>query len=227
MEEATDGRSKRGPQKVVLAIALTLLGGALGNGVWEFFLRDLVLAVFSSAAVTGSRLGSAYLDLLHAHIGDDQPLAFSLFASVGLAVGIVLFMPFSIWRVRRSRASRMRATNSTDVSILVVRTLRSGFGLTLFTSLALFEMLLAMHLLGAAIYQHKAVLWAQRSIEIVHPELTEHEYLELRAAYRSVEDAPAFYAVYARLQNLAKSRDLVLPKWSPLGLSGQPSEPEN
>jgi len=67
-------------------------------------------------------------------------------------------------------------------------------------------------------YSRRAGIWADRSIDIVSPRVSAEERLSLRAELRSVESARQYYALYERLNKIAKQNEIILPTFAPIGL---------
>jgi len=65
------------------------------------------------------------------------------------------------------------------------------------------------------IYQKKsAVVWIERSIEILTPSVGEQERLRFRAMYRSIDSAKQFFELESSLRDAANKHNIQLPSFS-------------
>lgn len=65
-------------------------------------------------------------------------------------------------------------------------------------------------------YERRAIVYSQRSLDILAPRVTEQERLSLRAEFRSIERAAAFYAFDAHIHRLADQTGVRLPAFAPV-----------
>lgn len=204
--------------RISLGILATITLGAIGSGVWEF-LRSPVISIFGTISIGLDRLSGTYLDSLHEGIGNANrtsilyPLAMSFFFLVVIAnaSGVLLFV-----KIRRLMLDTNTNTPPTPQKIphsrvsALVRSRRFFVGMVL---VCLFNIFAYSNDLFAYNYRLGAVTWTERSIEILRPKLSEQEFLELRAAYRSVEDSKSFYALRASIIGFAVKNHITLPKF--------------
>jgi hypothetical protein len=62
-------------------------------------------------------------------------------------------------------------------------------------------------------YTQNASTFVDRSIEILAPTIPPERVLQLRAKYRSVDNAQKFYDLHDELQALAKEKNVTLPQF--------------
>ena len=82
----------------------------------------------------------------------------------------------------------------------------------------MFPFMLVLSLLFIAsvigdLYQYRAILYIERSIEILSPAIPNEKYLELRAMYRSIDNKEKFIELDNKLQKLATELKIKLPEF--------------
>jgi len=202
-----------------LALAGVLLLGALGNGVWELFLRDLFISAGTLLLGAVSTLWSGYLDVIHRHIGELRTdtlmiLPFAAIASLMLVVPVAVNVyVFMLYKRLKSDINKVGQPQRSPPDMLL------WLKLMLYLATPATIVLTFMTLLDLAEggYSRRASIWAERSIEIVAPRISADERLMLRSELRSVQSAVQFYAVYEHLHAIAQQTSVSLPPFSPIG----------
>jgi hypothetical protein len=64
------------------------------------------------------------------------------------------------------------------------------------------------------LYTRQAIVFVDRSIEILAPTIPPDKVLQLRARYRAVENAQMFYDLHDKLTTIAKEKNITLPQFS-------------
>jgi hypothetical protein len=204
--------------KGLLGLIGALLLNALGNGVWEWFLRDFLNWSGTALLKSGASLMAGYVDTLHQRIG--LTLSNDTMAPT-LAQSFFAVMPasaFAAWLLLH-RAERRTAV---DVATPAVSrharkaALRRRLLLLIAVTVGLMMPATGLMLIEAN-YTRRAALWAERSIEIVAPAISENERLLLRAQLRAVQSADQFYKLYDRIRALKVPDGLKLPTFEPIG----------
>jgi hypothetical protein len=62
-------------------------------------------------------------------------------------------------------------------------------------------------------YNNDAIVFVERSIDILSPSLTRQEILQLRASYRLVSDASSFYELHDEIIDYGKTKSLEIPSF--------------
>lgn len=232
MSEQKKDHRLPGLLRIPAAIALTLLGGALGNGVWEWFLRDLLNWLGSGALRLFASVWTGFIDQLYRRVGSDlgHDQFPSLILLLGATLGGIHLMYSGMGHMTRARAVAAAVKRDvmgtpsrteyepafSDETVRLARAYRQILkGGVLFIAAGL---LLGGVLTGIQVaYGRKAALWAEQSIEIVAPNISEQERLQLRAALRSVETGDQFFRLYDRIRQHKPSEGLRLRPFDPVG----------
>ena len=223
---------RNGLFRSVLAVAATLILGALGSGLWELLLKDLFVGLGNITLSLIGWLWSGYIDVLHKNIGemDGDLLALPVFA---FTIVTVVGMPwFLIWKLMHmvakieSRIQNKDIDHSDDdlpISEHLLRIRRKIFRLLF--PLAALTTALFLILNWQLLYTRDAGSWTLRSIEIIAPYITIEERTRLISELRQVESAKQFFALHQTLVGHANLANIKLPKFTPLGekLNAQPS----
>ncbi len=167
---------RNGLFRSVLAVAATLILGALGSGLWELLLKDLFVGLGNITLSLIGWLWSGYIDVLHKNIGemDGDLLALPVFA---FTIVTVVGMPwFLIWKLMHmvakieSRIQNKDIDHSDDdfpVSEHLLRIRKKIFRLLF--PLAALTTALFLILNWQLLYTRDAGSWTLRSIEIIAP----------------------------------------------------------
>lgn len=79
--------------------------------------------------------------------------------------------------------------------------------------LSLISLPVYLSMIVTNIYNSQAIVFSERAIEIISPRIENAEILQLRAMYRSVEDANSFYAFYDEIERKFIEKKVTLPKF--------------
>lgn len=172
------------PFQVAGGIIGTLLLGALGSGLWELVLRDTFLWMGNITLTFISSIWGGYVDLLHRDIGKLHRdwLTFPLFA---MAMTLLLFGPWLMLirllrRITRAKEKIAGKESHEDISpekaLEELRDIRKK-SLRLLIPFAIFSTLSYSILAWQTTYTRNTANWAERSIKIVRPYVTNHEYV--------------------------------------------------
>lgn len=208
--------------RIALAIIGTVFLGAVGSGLWELFLRDIVLAIGNWTLSSISSMWGGYVDLLHKDIGKhrDDLLTIPILAFVAsitlvgpwLAVHHVLRR---ITRVKRDIEGDEKEEVLLDISDIVLRVMQlRKTVLLVLIPLTVISTINFLIIGWQMAYTRNAGVWADRSIEILAPYILEKERLKLRSLLRSVETADQFYQLESELRELSSRVSVGLPKFT-------------
>jgi hypothetical protein len=210
--------------KPVLTILGTIFLGALGSGLWDVFLRDLMnLLAFSLLKIVGT-VYAGYLDNLHAEIARG---CIDRFSSLPYLVVVVFFCSFpwaaiSLMRLRlryfekQYVESRQSSEVSTADEVLAYhKNLIRKFTIIL-SIFAIFMSTAYVTLAARDFYANNGAIYLDRSIEIVAPYISASDVLRLRAAFRSIKSTDDFHKLDSELKSIAKKTKVELPKFRSL-----------
>jgi hypothetical protein len=220
-------RNNRSIQWVV-GIVGTLLLGALGSGLWEFVLRDIIVWAGNITLTFISSIWGGYVDLLHRDIGKLHQDLFT----VPLFAIVVVFIEFAPWvmivgLLRRTSKLKVRLTeNDTNETVISeqwpekvdsiskdVADIRKKI-LRILVPLAVLITFSYAISAWQLTYTRSAANWAERSTEILLPYVTQQEYMKLRSDLRAIEDAEHFYKFEKQLQDFAAKASIKLPAFT-------------
>lgn len=223
----SSNNSKRRWLKIAGGIFGTIFLGAIGSGLWEH-MRDPVNLLFSSAALMVDRVTGTYLDTLHSSIGNARQNEILLEVGVAFAVVMVFLNILGVFYLLRLRkrlkesdddsADSKEASPRAGKKILeITGNLMTGKPFFMLLLPAVFNVLAYSNGLFADGYRLGAITWIERSIEIVHPHISDSEFLLLRAQYRAIHNAKSFYELQASIIHYAVQFQVNLPQFKALG----------
>lgn len=221
-------------------IAIIILLGAVGSGVWSLIGEPLIQNIGSASVKIISWFSVAYLDAIYSEIGKglyekNASLLHSSFT--GFFVGFWMIAPFEIY----SRLKKLtRKVLSVENKLLAIKNgavlpesdeeetpeqvlgdgkrfalkLRVFFWFLAFTAPIVIAFELAS--LYRSLYSTSAVVYLERSIEILAPSLSVADHMKLRASYRAIERRDQFVVLHEQLISTAKAKSVEIPKFSPL-----------
>ena len=204
--------------KVLLGIVGVVFLGAIGSGLWERVLSPAVDWGYRTAIGAFGKAATRYVDHLYSKVGYGlhERDAATLFAFVALTIvvvnlGAILWL---VWLQNRLRTGTVISLQSIRLPVWSWR--RPTFWIFLlmcaFNAVAYSESVLD------DTYSFRTVVWTERSLEIVRPQIPDTEFVSLRAQYRSTEDARSFRVLWIRLTTIAAQHRIVLPKFVPVGM---------
>lgn len=204
----------KSPNSVVGIIFL----GAIGSGVWELFLKDALTSAFVMFSSAIGLVSSGYLDAIHEDIGKANTNEVGVYLFLFLMLMIVFLNILGARFVLRTYKKLKSETPSRPASITPKKAKRM---VILVGLMSVFNVIAYSEATFTNLYRIRAVTWTERSIEIVRPNISELEFLKLRAQYRSVASAQAFYALIHALRDYASRTKTTLPEFSAIGDSAE------
>jgi glucan phosphoethanolaminetransferase (alkaline phosphatase superfamily) len=174
---------------------IAIIIGAIGSGLWEFFCSDSVQHITRVSVKTISLIFNSYRDNLHSQIGTGCKESIGSLFIVMIVVGTVCLL---------------------SIHIVIKAYKRSKFRSIFIAPILLAICLLYLHIFIRVSYTHKAVVYVERSIEILAPYINKQERLRLHGLYRSVDNAEKFYELYNTINEKAKNKSIKLTTFTPL-----------
>jgi len=208
--------SKRPILKIGVGIVAAIFVGALGSGLWERVFAPLADWGLRWLLAGSGQLSMAYLNHLYSDVGRglDENLSFLAFiATTTITVLFNLTATLLLIAYRRIAGPSVAFLRSLSSSHF----LRHRMFRWAFITIGIFNVAVYSELTFATSYNHKTVVWLERSIEIVRPCILDSRYLELRAMYRSVSDAKAFFILWRDLNTISAQHHVRLPEFRPVG----------
>jgi cell division protein FtsL len=218
--------------KVVIITLTTIFLGALGSGLWDVFLRDIVIFLGNTLLKIIGFVYSGYLDDLHANIANGNIDRYSEFLYIMLIMVCCILPWFAIVHFQYTMRSEeekldefMRSDNDitleerikkfkkkTDILKQKIKLLIRIEGV-----LAAFSTLIFISLATRDIYATNGAIYLDRSIEIVAPHISSTDVLQLRAAFRSIKTTADFHNLNLKLKQIAKDAKVELPRFNSIG----------
>ena len=211
--------------KVISGLLAVVILGAVGSGLWDLALSPFLRWFVSVFVDAVSSVYTSYIDSLHGRIGAGFADYISLLPFVVWMTAFVLFpwaaLLYAFRGLRQITAEitslMKKANGETDEKQVTpegllqrVVKLRKKL-LIIAIPCCLVISLLYMSTFIEGIYTYKAGRYAQRSIEMLAPCVSNQMVLELRAEFRSVDSAQKFYDLDERLRGIAEEHGVVLP----------------
>lgn len=208
--------------RVVGAILGTLILGALGSGLWELLVRDVIVGLGNITLSLISSVWGGYVDLLHRDIGKLRSdllvapifIVFMLVLIAGPLFYVLLFLR------RNSRLIKDASEDGDDHQPMTreqflerMKAIRRTIFRQMFPMTIVIAFLYSV-LFWQIAYTRNAGVWAERSIEILLPHVSTQEHDKLRSDLRAVEGAQQFYSLEGRLRELAKTASITLPPFT-------------
>jgi vacuolar-type H+-ATPase subunit I/STV1 len=185
-------------EKIRFAL-ITIILGALGSGLWTYIGDPTVGWLGEQYIHVAQRLNSGYYDYLHSDIGEGALIRAT--TKSALTASLIYGLIMMIFGFMLKYFHRMQFNSHSLFS-------KAG-GFIFF--IAVVALLQAITLSVKAGYNRNAVIYLERSIEILSPSNDEKTILQLRAQYRSIENANDFYTLHDSLVNLANEKNVRLP----------------
>ena len=199
-------------------VAGVIILGAIGSGIWSLAGEPALqwcVDIFISSA---QRINDGYYDQLHQNIGkglhESNAVFFRVLFSATLAMA-VLILPFMALKIHRRAINIESGKLGTDGSELSIssekRRAKYFFIFTTIYALVAFPFMVSRIITQT--YNNDAIVFVERSIDILSPSLTRQEILQLRASYRLVSDASSFYELHDEIIDYGKTKSLEIPSF--------------
>ena len=194
-----------------------ILLGVVGSGIWSLAGEPAFqwcVDLFISAA---QKINDGYYDIMHHNIGkglhEENAVFFRILFSAMLAAA-VLILPFMAFKVHK-RLSSIESEDSEKYSPLfsISGKRRSKYFLIFTILYALVSFPFMVSRMITQQYNNDAVVFVERSIEILSPGLEHSNILQLRANYRSVSDASSFYNLYDEIVDYSEAKSIDIPSF--------------
>ena len=214
--------------KGILSIFLIIFLGAIGSGFWEMFLKDFLFFILDYVLSIIYSIFGSYGNSLYSDVGKNVSNRLLLLPSLFLILGFIVFgwgMTFyynkllHVYENLQDTVEQDEATledlEKDDKKIPFI--LRHRYIIQKFIYLnAIFITISYSYTLIEATNNAKAATYIDRCIEILHPYITENEFLKLRSAFRQVDTLDEFKNLYKKINDIGIAKKIELPDYSPL-----------
>lgn len=186
------------------SIFVIIFLGAIGSGLWDLFLRDILLNIVSVMISIADYLFVGYADSLYSQIGKGQNNGgfLALLLPTLATLGVIIF-PWLFY---------LKYFHITSIN----SSFKNNKLAYLFIFFAITINILYSYRYFNTMFNYTAVTYIERSIEIVRPHINETEFIKLRAEYRSIETKKQFSSIYFKIIKIAELNNVKLPNFSPL-----------
>ena len=213
--------------RAVSVISGTIFLGALGSGLWEKIFRPVSESFTNAILSLFAVLFHGYVDMLHRDIGKAYHDTMSLVPYNVLLTFALLFpvatATYGYLLTRRiqheiAEGEEDEQEDDEDLRARLAQRVRRMRQIVLLGAVPLAIVNLVFYSATALqdLYTRKACNYVERSIDILAPELSPAEVLKLRAQYRSVGSAAAFYELDTHMRALARAKNITLPEFQPI-----------
>ncbi|ODU29828.1 MAG: hypothetical protein ABS93_02230 [Thiobacillus sp. SCN 62-729] len=197
-------------------MAAAVFVAIIANGLWEFLLRDAVYAGYVKAASGVGEVFHSYFDSLYKGIGNPPWYRLVVVPFVVTIAAIILINLYGLYRIIRRRISGKPFWPGSFSSPRY-----PSFRDRRFWAMT---MVLTINIIGysemalSTNYRVGVSNWLDQSIEIIHPYITEREFLVLRSRYRAISNANDFYVLYRAIRKYETEKRIKLFAFEPIGL---------
>jgi hypothetical protein len=202
--------------KKFISLLGLLLIGAIGSGLWDIFLKDLLYNIGNIFVDGVSFFYSDYINSLYENIGknasvfDILPGVVIITLFIGLSFFFLIFMMFIYRKAIKGDDDINKSNKATKPSsyslksrkiLIIIAILISLYNSITYTNLLIKEMTTL-----------RARNYIERTSEIIHPNITEEEYLKLRSSYRQIDNKEKFENTLNQIISYAEKDSIVLPE---------------
>ncbi len=190
--------------KIIAAIILTILVGAMSNGVWELLLSPVLEATYRWIVGLVSSIYGGYLDSIYESATKDIPDIYQ--KKIVLLIYIVLgnYLIFVSLKYGNWRSPFFSRLSTAVSNRLHVHGLIIGCWLLVFSFFGL----------SKTDYSQEIKYYSFHSMEILRPYIGENKYLSLKSSYYQIASSTQFQAFNKKLVEAAKKSKVILPKVS-------------
>jgi len=201
-------------------IFATIFLGAIGSGLWDLFLSELLYECASLSAHIFASIFSSYVEILHEDIGKGLNEKYSFFLVVLLfsmiIISVIFILIFLTASYRYLKNYLLGSATNKHVAKVDKQTRLKRFKKRIIIYFLLYMPLIIIYstMIFDIVYEHKAIVFIERSLEIVAPYITNNELLLLRSKYRSISSAKEFYELEDELRSISAKKYINLPEFS-------------
>ncbi|MFA4919633.1 MAG: hypothetical protein WC581_10330 [Thermodesulfovibrionales bacterium] len=210
--------------KYILAALGTIFLGAIGSGLWERFLGPFSDRLILFIVDLFSSISNSYLNSLYRKIGYGNKEIFS-YQVYSIIMPLYSVTPWvlilCLLRTMKKLGSKLERKKEDKEEIenldkFKKDSLEKLKRLKKIVYFGLFPVLLLSSLITISqfmrnLFEYKAVVYVERSIEMVAPKISGQQYLELRALYRAVDTKEKFLLLQQELIKYSKANGVNLP----------------
>lgn len=192
-------------------VLVTVLLGAIGSGLWNYAGEPLLKWISATYISAAQKLNSGYYDYLHSEIGKGTNSQVELLtATLSMAIFILLIL-LSTLIMRFQFLSTEAKTISSSERNSAIKVIDLLFYIGILAAIIFFFGIVSTVIKQT--YRTDAVIFIERSLDIIAPKIDQQKNIAMRAQYRSIESANDFYVLHDELITLGKENSLKLPEF--------------
>jgi hypothetical protein len=193
--------------------------GALGSGLWDIFLKDLVYNAGNLFVEISSHFYSGYIDSLYENVGKRGSVL--QYISSIFIITFIIFVPvfyliifLRIYkRLKRSEVSEDDNKKIDFTTKLVISLMKSKKRIYVFIlAITLPISLVYTNILIKEITNISANNYIERTLEIIRPNIEESQYILMRSEFRQIDNKEKFESLYFKIKGIALQENIKLPK---------------
>lgn len=199
-----------------------LLIGAIGSGLWDLFLKDLIYYLGGLFVQFLSFIHDGYIDSLYKNVGKDLP-SLQVLPAIALIV-IIIFIPIFIY-IRILRFFRIKEpiknfdTKDSYLRKIINKYLNTRKKIITFMFIMYFPMsLIYTDLLITETSNLKAINYVNRCSEIIRPKITNTQYIQFKSEFRQIDNRDKLNSLIKKLFKVANDNTLKLPECNLYGI---------
>lgn len=190
-----------------------ILIGAIGSGLWEIFLKDLVFKLGNFFVNVASLIHSGYIDNLYKDVGKNYSYL-EIMPSVFLTTLFVFLPAFAIIRTRRFfQKDEVEEKGNTRFSKFLAYIYQSKRRAYIFILIATIPLsIMYTDMLLRQVSSLSASKHVERILEIVKPYINEQKFDLLRSSFRLVNNKEKLETLITEINMIAKNNNIELPQ---------------
>lgn len=201
----------------------TILVGALGSGLWEILISDLLSWFGLASLEVISYIFSGFRDTLYYKVSDGALVLYMKLPAMLAAIIFVSLPLFSLYKFGlRDRIfyTHYPTTKRYVTTVKNEDNSKGGFkkpSIINFRVSVLGAFVIAYAFLAfSSLYTARAANFIEKSMDIIAPHISNDKRLNLIATYRSVNDSESYMVMYSELKALEKELQIELPDFTPI-----------
>lgn len=211
------GKDEKLVSKKILSIMVVIFLGALGSGLWELFLKDILFYLLNFTLLLIHDIFNSFGNSLYSDVGKNISRLVVLPAHLML-IFMIGFYWFIALRFSRTVAKYDNDEYESeeinyDKSFLIrhihkIKVINYIFAIfiTIFYSYSIIE----------SNNNFRSAIYLDQSIEILRPYISEDEFRLLRSEFRQIDTLNKFKILYMKVNEISYLKKIELPKYSPL-----------
>jgi len=222
---SSDNRIK---SRKVYSLFYIIIIGAIGSGIWDLFLRDLIYWFGDVFVKIASSLHQGYFDRLYEDVGKqlDVLLYFpSIFMILILVLSPIIFYGYITVRFKRIGKTLTNENEEVETDFnkyeeFIINQFikhRTRLKIILIIPLIICS-IMYIDILIVSVTNIKAVRNVNRRLEIIRPYISENQHHLLISKFRMVEDRDNMQELIVEIEQLANNQKLKLPKLNLYGI---------